>query len=215
MPRYIRTKATTHQRMSRADFARVPDRYSPEVEQTIARLRSLRVPERNIQAHIAGLIPASLPIEEPDVGRKRLSPEHVEIIRARRKGTKWSEATKAKISASKRAQADDPLYRALMSGMARKRYPSNKRFIEAGKTVFLGRRHSAQTKAKLSAIAKELWTDPEHRANHERSMTPQWRRKCTAHHVGRKRSEVTKARMSAALKRAHASNPVWIRSERA
>ena len=143
MPRYVRTKPITNQRTSRADFARVPGRIPRNVKQTIARMRSLGVPERKVQAHVAGVLEARAPKPErravkdsdvladyPEGFKKQLSPEHRAKLSAAFKGRvcEWrfkisaalkghqcSEAAKTEISAVKKGR---PLSEAHKGGVA-------------------------------------------------------------------------------------------------
>ena len=203
-------------------------------EEIEARLRQLKVPEPNIQSHVAGLTKLSEPkperqaIKDSDVGKKVLSAEHRANLSAAHKGKTLSEATKAKIRATLKGRVCEWRHK-ITAALKGRKFPERGAKVSAAlrgrklsdehkqalREAKLGVGHSDETKAKLSAIAKAKWASPEHRANHVRSMTPEWRHAVGSGRRGRSLSDETSARISMGLKRAHNKNPVWIRSKRA
>ena len=211
-------------RTYRGDFAVL--RRKPEPHEIEARLRALGVPEANIRRHVDGLAKASKPerkrISDSDFWvdyaggfKRKLSPEHRAKIGASKKGKKRTEAVRAKISASKKGTVCT--WRDKIRASIRAAHDNgtiSEDNLHRMRTAWLGRRHTAETKAKLSAAAKENWTRSDHRAAHAAAMTPEVRHAFGSGRRGRKVSDQTRARMSAGLKRAHANNPVWVRSKR-
>lgn len=103
----------------------------------------------------------------------------------RRKGTKHSKETKAKMSASQL-----------------KRPPKSEHTRQLLSLANLGKKHSPETRKKLSEVQRGRKQTPEHVANVKAALArPEVKEKMRQSHLGKEPSPETRARMSASLKR--------------